>query len=162
MYLQVIPTIEPSFLARPTSNFNREVGAASSEEKAGYYRKALPLYPAVADKIPDDPRPLLYQGLCYECLIGLSQSWEDKQKQFLTAESILRKALTLRFDSPDYNAAFPYQALASIYAHVGDYHSVLESLKGARQAEPAGAESVDLEREIQSVERYLVQQKLAK
>jgi len=64
----------------------------------------------------------------------------------------------LRSDSADCNGALPYRALASLYAHMNDYHSVLESLKHARQVDPVGAGSDYLEREIQSVEQYLAAQ----
>jgi len=37
--------------------------------------------------------------------------------------AILRKALTLIVDSADYSLALPYQALASLYAHVGNFRS---------------------------------------
>ena len=119
--------------------FGREVGA-SNEEKAGYYRQALSRYQDAAALFPDDPRPFLYQGLCYERLTGLAQSPEEKQKQFALGEAVLRKALTLHIASPDYSPALPYRALASLYAHMNDYHSVLDSLKKAKQADPVSAE----------------------
>ena len=65
----------------------------------------------------------------------------------------LRKTLTLNVDAPDYSLALPYRALASLYAHVNDFHSVLDSLKKAQQADPASAASTQLAREIQSVEQ---------
>jgi hypothetical protein len=70
----------------------------------------------------------------------------------------LRKALTLNVDAPDYSLALPYRALASLYAHVNDFHSVLDSLKKAQQADRASAASTQLAREIQSVEQYLARQ----
>ena len=144
-------------LARGNLIFGREAGA-TNEEKAGYYRQALMRYQEAAALFPDDPRPLLYQGLCYERLTDIAQSPEDKQKEFKLGEQALRAALTLRVDAPDYSPALPYRALATLYAHVNDFQSVLESLKNARQANPNGAESAQVDRDIQSVEQYLAQQ----
>lgn len=138
--------------------FGREVGA-TNEEKAAYYREALRRYQEAAALLPDDPRPLLYEGLCYERLTGMAQSPEAKRQQFALGEAALRKALTLNIDAPDYSLALPYRALASLYAHVNDFQSVLDSLKKAQQADPLGAESNRLDREIQVVERYLADQR---
>src|ERR1019366_1474097 len=55
--------------------------------------------------LPDDPRPLLYEGLCYERLTGIAQSPEEKRKQFVLGEAALHQALTLNVDSPDYSLA---------------------------------------------------------
>jgi tetratricopeptide (TPR) repeat protein len=137
--------------------FNREVGA-SNQEKAGDYAQALPHYQEAAALFPDDPRPFLYEGLCYERLTGLAQSAEEKQKQFALGEAALRKALTLNAASPDYSPALPYRALASLYSHMNDFRSALDSLKRAQQADPVSADSAQLNREIQSVEQYLAQQ----
>jgi tetratricopeptide (TPR) repeat protein len=137
--------------------FGREIGARD-EEKAGYYREALIRYREAAGVLPDDPRPLLYEGLCYERLTGLAHSPEEQREQFALGEEALRKALTLQIDAPDYSAALPYKALASLYAHVNDYHSVLDSLKKAKQSDPAGAESSQLNKEIESVEQFLAAQ----
>jgi len=101
---------------------------------------------------------LLYQGLCYERLTSIAPSPEGKRQQFALGEAVLRKALTLNVDSPDYSIALPYRALASLYAHVNDFHSVLDSLKNAQQADPASAASRQLDREIQSVEQFLANQ----
>ena len=38
------------------------------------------------------------------------------------------------------------------------FHSVLDSLKKAQQADPVNAESTHLDREIQSVEQFLAKQ----
>lgn len=138
--------------------FAREVNG-TSEEKAGYYHQALARYQEAAALIPDDPRPFLYEGLCYERLTGIAQSAGEKQEDFTRGEAALRKALTLNVLSPDYSPALPYRALASLYAHVNDYRSALDSLKSALQADPAGADSANVSREIQSVEQYLAAQK---
>jgi hypothetical protein len=89
----------------------------------------------------------------------MAQSPEAKRQQFALGEAALRKALTLNIDAPDYSLALPYRALASLYAHVNDFQSVLDSLKKAQQADPLGAESNRLDREIQVVERYLADQR---
>ncbi len=91
--------------------FGREVGA-SNEEKTGYYRQALARYQDAAALFPDDPRPLLYQGFCYERLTDIAQSSEEKRQQLVIGEAVLRRALTLKSDSPDYSPALPYRAMA--------------------------------------------------
>jgi tetratricopeptide (TPR) repeat protein len=144
-------------IARGNLIFGREAGA-TNEEKAGYYRHALKLYQEAAALFPDDPRPFLYQGLCYERLTGIAQSPEEKQRNFQLGEQALRTALKLNIEAPDYSPALPYRALATLYAHVNDFHSVLDSLKNARQADPTSAESAQVDRDIQSVEQYLTQQ----
>src|ERR1700730_2833579 len=145
------------WLGQGTIIFGREVGA-SNEEKAGYYRRALSRYQDAAALFPDDPRPFLYEGLCYERLTDMAQSTEEKRKQFALSEAALRKALTLNVASPDYSPALPLRGLAALYALMNDYPSVLDSLKKAQQADPAYAESTQLNREIQNVERYLTKQ----
>ena len=137
--------------------FGREVGA-SNEEKTGYYRQALLSYQDAAALFPDDPRPFLYQGFCYERLTDIAQSPEEKRQQFVLGEAALRKALTLQSDSPDYSPALPYRALASLYSHMNDFHSALDSLRNARRADPTNAESTKLDSEIQSIEQYLAAQ----
>jgi tetratricopeptide (TPR) repeat protein len=102
---------------------------------------------------------LLYQGLCYERLTGIARSAEEKQKQFAFSDAALRKALTLNVTSPDYSPAMAYRALASLYAHMNDFNSVLDSLKKAQQVNPDSAESRNLDREIKGVEQYLAEQK---
>ena len=160
-----VPTIDPDYrsviLEEGNIIFGREVGAASNAEKAGYYRLALLRYQKAAALLPDDPRPLLYQGLCYERLTSIASSEEDKRQEFTLGEAALRKALTLNVDSPDYGPALPHQALASLYAHVGDFRLALASLKSAREAEPIGPEAAHLDAEIRSVEQYLKNQRTA-
>ena len=137
--------------------FGREVGA-SNDEKVRYYREALARYQEAAELLPDDPRPLLYEGLCYERLSNIGQSPEEKRRQFVLGETALRKALTLTSDAHGYSSALPYRALASLYAHENDFQSVLDSLKKAQEANPGNADSGQLEREIQSVQQYLATQ----
>jgi tetratricopeptide (TPR) repeat protein len=156
-----VSSIDPEFraviLGEGNIVFGREVGA-SNEEKAVYYDQALSHYKEAGALFPDDPRPLLYQGLCYERLTGIAQSAEEKRRQFALSEAALRKALTLDVASPDYSPAMAYRALASLYAHMNDFNSVLDSLKKAQQVDPTSAESTNLDREIKSVEQYLAQQ----
>jgi tetratricopeptide (TPR) repeat protein len=156
-----VSSIDPNYrtimIGQGNIIFGREVGA-SNEEKVDYYRQALVRYQEAAALLPDDPRPLLYEGLCYERLTGIAQSPEEKRQQFALGEAALRKALTLNVDAPDYSVALPYRALASLYAHVNDFHSVLDSLKKARQADPINGESTHLDREIQNVEEFLARE----
>jgi tetratricopeptide (TPR) repeat protein len=156
-----VSTVDPDYrmvmIGMGNIFFGREVGA-SSEEKRGYYRQALLRYADAAALFPEDPRPFLYQGLCYERLTGIAQSSEEKRQQFLLGEAALRKALTLKSDSPGYSPALPYRALASLYSHVNDFKSALDSLKNAQESDPTSAESASLNREIQSVEQYLAAQ----
>lgn len=152
------PNYRSVILGQGNIIFGREVGAPN-EEKVDYYRQALAHYQEATTLLPDDPRPLLYEGLCYERLTGIAQSPEEKREQFTFGEAALHKALTLNIDAPDYSSALVYQALASLYAHVNDFQSVLDSLKRAQKADLIGANSSQLDREIQSVEQYLAQQK---
>ena len=135
--------------------FNREAGASGDQEKAGYYNKALMRYQEAASLYPEDPLPWLYQGLCHERLTAIANSAAEKQQHFELAQSALRKALTLPNTMTDYSPALSYEALASLYSHMSDFRSALDWLKKARQADPASTESANLNREIQSVERYL-------
>jgi tetratricopeptide (TPR) repeat protein len=157
-----VPSTDPNYRAviigQGNIIFGREVGA-SNEERLGYYRQSLARYQEAAALLPDDPRPLLYEGLCYERLTGIAKSPEEKGQQFLLGEAALLKALTLNVDAPDYSLALPYRALASLYAHVNNYQSVLDSLKKAQQSDPVSAASSHLDREIESVEQYLAEQK---
>jgi tetratricopeptide (TPR) repeat protein len=149
------PNYQAVILGQGNIIFGREAGATSNEEKEGYYFEALRRYKQAAALLPDDPRPILYEGLCYERLTLLAKSPEEKQRQFRLGEQALRKSLTMTTDAPDYSSALPYQELAALYAHVNDYPSVLESLKNARQANPPSAVAANLDREIQSVQQYL-------
>jgi tetratricopeptide (TPR) repeat protein len=88
----------------------------------------------------------------------MAQSAQEKGKQFALGEAALRKALTLQSTSPEYSPALPYRGLASLYAHMNDFHSALDSLKKAQQADPVSAELTHLDREIQSVEEFLAAQ----
>ena len=151
------PDYRTVMLERGNIIFGREVGA-SDDEKAGYYHQALSRFQDAAELFPDDPRPFLFQGLCYERLTGMKQSSEEKQKQFRLGEAAFRKALTLRITSPDYSPAMPYHGLAMLFTYVNDYTSVLECLKKAQQTDPVYAESAHVNQQIQTVEQYLASQ----
>jgi tetratricopeptide (TPR) repeat protein len=157
-----VPSIDPNYrmvmIGLGNIIFGREIGA-SSEEKTGYYRQALLRYQDAAALFPDDPRPFLYQGLCYERLTDIAKSPEEKQRQFTLGEVVLHRALTLKSDSPDYSPALPYRVLASLYSHINDFRSALDSLKNARTADPSSDQTTKLDRDIQSIEQYLAQQK---
>jgi len=137
--------------------FGREAGAAN-EEKAAIYKEALRRYERAAAVLPGDPRPLLYEGLCYQRLTGITSSADEKRRQFALGEALLRKALTLRIDSPDYSPALPYRALASLYVNMGDYRSALDSLKSARQADPGSADAAQIDADIRNLEQFLANQ----
>ena len=120
--------------------------------RAATWREALRRCQEAAAILPDDPRPLLYEGLCHERLTRLAQSPEEKQKEFALSEATLRKALTLQVSSPDYSPVLTYRALASIYGHMNDYRAALDSLKSARQADTLTADTTELDGEIRSIE----------
>lgn len=138
--------------------FGREAGA-SPDERAAHYHQALARYREAAALFPDDPRPFLYQGLCYERLAGIAQSGDERQQDFALGVTALQKAASLQVTSPDYSPALPYRGLASLYAHMNDYQAVLDSLKKAKQADPDAVGVAQLDREIQSVEQYLAVQR---
>jgi lysyl-tRNA synthetase class I len=92
--------------------------------------------------------------------VTIALSPEEKHQQFALGEAVLRKALMLQSDSPDYSPALPYRALASLYSHVNDFHSALAFLKNAQQADPTSATSPKLDSEIQGIERYLSSQNM--
>jgi len=137
-----------------TAIFNREKGA-SAEEKASYYRQALAHYQEAATLFSDDPRPFLYQGICYERLAAIELSAEGKRQQFTLGETALRKAVTLHSTSSDYSPALPYRVLASLFSHMGDFRAALDSLQKARQADPAGADAAAIDKDIQNLQPYV-------
>jgi len=156
-----VPPSDPEFRAvmivQGNIIFARETGA-SNDEKAGYYREALVRYQEAAALFPDDPRPFLYQGLCYERLTAMAQSPQEKQSLFALGEAALRKALTLPATSPDYSPAMPYHGLALLYSHLNDFPAALESLKKELEVDPAYAESTHVRGDIQGLEQYLARQ----
>ena len=141
-------------MGQGTAIFNREVGA-SVEEKASYYRQALVHYQEAATLFSDDPRPFLYQGLCYERLAAIEESAEDRRQQFALGKAALRKAIALHIASSDYSPALPYRALASLYSHMGDYRAALDSLQKARQADPASATVAQIDKDIRNIQQYI-------
>jgi len=136
--------------------FGRAAWAANGQEKAAYYQQALTQYQSAAALLPDDPRPVFYQGLCYERLTELAQSPEEKKAQFSLGQAALTKASTLTVDIPDYNPALPYRGMASLYAHINDFQSALTALRRAKQLDTT--QSPDLDRDIRSLETYLAAQ----
>lgn len=156
-----VSPIDPNYrsviLGQGNIIFGREIGA-TNDEKAGYYQEALHRYEDAAAMLPDDPRPFLYEGMCYERLTGIPTSQEDKQHNFALGEAALRKALTLNVDASDYSLTMPYQELAALYAHMNDYQSVLLALRKVKELEPSTSESANVEREIRGVEQYLATQ----
>jgi len=159
-----VSPIDPNYrtvvLGQGNIIFGREVGA-TNEEKVIYYQEALRRYQEAAMLLPDDPRPLLYEGLCYERLTGISKSAEEKRQQSAMGQAVLRKALALRLDSPDYSPALTYRVLASLYAHMNDYRSALDALREAQQTDPTAAKTAHLDQEIRNVEQYLEANKTA-
>jgi tetratricopeptide (TPR) repeat protein len=141
--------------------FGREAGA-SDDEKAKYYREALRRYEDAAQLLPNDPRPLLYQGLCHERLTAIAKSADERQREFALAEGVLRRALAISSDAPDYNPGLPYKELAVLYSHVNDYASALQALKRAREANVDPTQEPTLTQEIRSVEEFLAGQQKGK
>jgi hypothetical protein len=89
-------------IARGNLIFGRE-GGEINEEKAGYSRKALLLYQDAAGLISDDPRPVLYQGLCHGQLTGIAQSQDENQRQFTHDRGVLVRVRRAQlFQSPDF------------------------------------------------------------
>jgi len=160
-----VPPTDPNFrmatLDWGNIIFNRESGA-TGEEKARYYQEALRRYQEAETLLPDDPRPLLYQGLCYERLTAGTTSDEERRREFSLGEVVLRRTLTLGADFPGYSPALPYRELAILYTHMNDYGSALEQLKKARQAADNSAEAASVEKDIRSLEEYLAQRNVKK
>src|SRR5262249_31765633 len=121
-----------------------------------YYEQALTQYQHAATLLPDDPRPVLYEGLCYERLTELAQSPEEKKARFSLGEAAMKKASTMALDTPDYNPALPYRGMASLYAHMNDFPAALSALRMAKQLDTT--QSADVDRDIQSIEAYLATQ----
>jgi tetratricopeptide (TPR) repeat protein len=152
------PNYRTVILGQGNIIFGREVGP-SDEEKVDYYRQALVRY------IKRPPNSFLMIPAHY-------YTRDSATNGSLASPDLLRKsasslpsgrqrcakALTLNIDAPDYSSGLAHKALASLYAHVNDFQSVLDSLKKAQRADPVGADSSQLDREIQSVEQYLAQQ----
>jgi tetratricopeptide (TPR) repeat protein len=136
--------------------FGRAAWAASVQEKVAYYQQAVLLYQRAAALLPDDPRPVFYEGLCYERLTELAQSPEEKKVRFSLGQAALKKASTMMLDTPDYNPALPYRGMASLHAHMSDFQAALAALKQAKQLDTT--QSPDVDRDIQSIEAYLAAQ----
>lgn len=148
------PEFRNVVLAEGTIVFGREAGA-SSEERAHIFRKALAHYQKAATLFPDDPRPVFYAGLCYERLYRLEHAPREKRELFESAESAFRKALGLSISAPEYHPLLPYRGLASLYTTAGDFRSALDVLRKVQQSDPSYSRANGVDREIQSIERYL-------
>jgi tetratricopeptide (TPR) repeat protein len=140
-------------LAPGTMLFER-ASAANPGDRAAHYRSALEAYESARRMLPDDPRPVFYQGLCYERLFGLTAA-EERQALFASAEAAYRKALTLRVRTPEYNPHLPERALASLYNSAGRMAEALEFLKQVRRADPEYSRTSGVDRDIQTLEAAL-------
>ncbi len=153
-----VPPTDPDYrmivLQQGTIVFNREAGAPV-EEKSGDYQKALAHYQEAATLFPNDPRPLLDEGLCYERLAGLAHTDEEIKHQVALGEAALRKALTLSTTASDYSPATTYRVMASLYLHTGNYAAVLDWLQKARQTTQDSAERAVIDKDIQNIQGYL-------
>ena len=139
-----------------TAIFNRESGA-SVEEKAADYRQALEHYQEAATLFPDDPRPFLYLGLCYERLTSLEPSAENKRQLFALGEAAFRKATTLQSTASGYSPSLPFRGLALLYSHMEDYRAALKSLQDARQVDPANPDAAQIDNDIRSLQAFVLQ-----
>ncbi len=74
---------------------------STTPDTDNYYRQALIRYQGADTTIPDDPRPLSYEGLCYGQLTGIEQYPEQ--------------APSLSADGREYSLAVPHSALASVH-----------------------------------------------
>jgi tetratricopeptide (TPR) repeat protein len=148
------PDFRNIVLAEGTIVFGREAGAAS-DERTQIFRRALAHYQEAATLFPDDPRPVFYAGLCFERLYRLEHAPLEKRKLFESAESAFRKALGLSISAPEYHPLLPYRGLASLYTTAGDFRSALDVLRKVQQSDPSYSRANGVDREIQSIERYL-------
>jgi len=153
-----VPSTDAEFrevvLSQGTILFKREAGATAAE-KAGYYQQALMHYQEAATLFPDDPRPLLDEGLCYERMAGAAKSAEDMRQQIAAGDAVLGKALTLQTTAQDYSPATTYRVLALLYSHAGDYSTVLDWLRKARQAAQSSADIALIDKDIQNMAQFV-------
>jgi len=148
------PDLRADVLEVGTAVFKREAGATPAEQ-VQLFRKALALYQDAAAMFPDDPRPALYQGLCYQRLHLLEPSPEEKRKLFDRGTAVLQQALTLRTAAPEYNPLTVYRALASLDSDAGDLRSALGFLKQVQQMDPAYSRANNVDGDIQTLESRL-------
>jgi tetratricopeptide (TPR) repeat protein len=141
-------------LAAGTAVFKREAGAPP-EERRRHFETALALYQEAQKLFPDDPRPIFYQGLCWERLTGLAATADERQKMSAAADSAYRQALGLHFPTTEYHPLLPYRALASLYNSTGRAAAALEFLKQVRQADAEYSRSSGVDRDIAALQAAL-------
>jgi tetratricopeptide (TPR) repeat protein len=147
------PDFRAAVLEAGTAVFKREAGASPGEQLP-LFRKALALYQDAAAMFPDDPRPALDEGLCYQRLHLLEPSPQDKQKRFDQGVAVLQQALTLRTRAPDYNPLMAYRVLALLNSDAGDFRSALGFLKQVQQLDPTYSRTNNVDRDIQTLEGF--------
>jgi tetratricopeptide (TPR) repeat protein len=116
------------------------------------FRKALALYQDAAAMFPDDPRPALDQGLCYQRLHLLEPSTEEKRKLFDRGVAVLQQALTLRTAAPEYNPLMVYRVLASLYSDSGDLRSAVGFLKQVQERDRGYSRANNVDGDIEILE----------
>ena len=141
------PDLRADALEQGTAVFKREAGASPGEQ-IQLFRKALALYQDAAAMFPDDPRPALDQGLCYQRLHLLEPSPEEKRKLFDRGVAVLRQALTLRTAAPEYNPLMVYRVLASLYSDAGDLRSAIGFLKQVQERDPGYSRANNVDGDI--------------
>jgi len=141
-------------LAAGTAAFRREAGAPPDERRR-HFENALALYGEARRLFPDDPRPVFYQGLCWERLFGLAADAAERRRTFELAENAYRQALALSFPAPEYHPLLPYRALASLHNAAGKNASALDFLKQVRRLDPEYSRASGAERDIAALETSL-------
>jgi hypothetical protein len=160
-----VPTIDPNYRTVM-------LGEGTSFLAVRWVRQATWRKLATTDLLCSDTRRprssgQTIPGLC--CIRGFATNVsrtslsrkKKSDKNSCLPRRLSEKTLTLTVDSADYSLVLPYQALASLYAHVGNFRSALDSLKSAREVESIGPESEHLDVEIRSMEQFLQGQQSA-
>jgi tetratricopeptide (TPR) repeat protein len=145
------PDLRADVLEAGTAVFKREAGASPGEQ-IQLFRKALALYQDAAAMFPDDPRPALDQGLCYQRLHLLEPSPEEKRKLFDRGVAVLQQALTLRTAAPEYNPLMVYRVLASLYSDSGDFRSAIGFLKRVQERDRGYSRANNVDGDIEILE----------
>ena len=141
-------------LAAGTAAFRREAGAPPDERRR-HFENALALYGEARRLFPDDPRPVFYQGLCWERLFGLAADAAERRNNFQLAKNAYRQALALSFPAPEYHPLLPYRALASLHNAAVKNASALDFLKQVRRLDPEYSRASGAERDIAALETSL-------
>jgi tetratricopeptide (TPR) repeat protein len=150
------PDLRGVVLEAGTVAFKREAGA-SAAERTELFRKALAVYQEAAAMFPDDPRPVLDEGLCYQRLHLLEPSADEKRKLFERGTAVLQQALTLRSTAPEYNPLMVYRALALLNADAGDMRAALGFLKQVQQTDPGYSRASNVDGDIRILESRVKQ-----